>query len=959
MTYDIRTKTNLLTKSAESPTKYHCPVCNGNDLDINPDSGAYKCFVNECSSEAIRKAIDKLEGKPEQWVKSVRAASSKTYSYRGRNGENLAEVKRIDDGKGNKKIWQRYFCGEPKTWQNKKDAETARQIPIYKYKEIREAIANGQQIWVVEGEQPADDLWDLGIPATTTIGGSKGYGTYGDYSQDLIGARLVLCPDRDATGLKYMANFARDLADQIDGYYLAGEVEAWSKPSDGRDLSDDIELHATKESILAKVITVEQFNEITSSAKPQAAKESKKNKKESEGSSKFRSSIDHGLQIYKDGEEDGEGKWVKIGDHITAIAETDSVNGGERSLVLEFCDQEGEIRTIIFDKGYFFDDGGTSLKVLARDNYKLTNRKNREKLLDYLYTLGQGLPVVHLSNTTGWHGQTYVGAIKSYGSEDIRWKDITPPKGGSLPIVIGTSEGWINGVARPCHGNSRAMAAIGMGLAGCLVRPLMLESGGIHFWGGSGSGKTTLGKIACSVTGQSKLRQWRSTPNGIEMVFRMSNDNLMGMDELTKDMGRYLAEIIYMLNGESKNRSTRNLSLAAAGSWSVMLFSTGEISSIALLESVGDAVKAGQEVRFTDVPASPPGGFGCFETVHGQDPAAFTLGIERACLANSGVVLDAFLARVQTAMLDENWSHKQREIVEHLADKLTGDSKTPAIRRIARRFAVIKLALDLACDWGLIPWAAEDNLWAVNKLFDEWLNQRGGDGSIEIKRACENIAYLLTTNELGERFYTLPDNNGQKPRNQIGFRKVDSSGEPEELWVMPEVFQKEFCKGVNHTEVAKELNRLGLLFVGSDEKSTTQRKHKNKQSRYYVFPLPLKTGGAGGAGGADTSNTVREGDTGTRIAPLAAPLGSGAGGAEGLPHHRTTGTTTGSGADAIELNPLLERDTATAPPAPPQKRESPETDKENKKQQLDLNIPTSSIDSETTNPIGDIIYDRF
>jgi putative DNA primase/helicase len=110
---------------------------------------------------------------------------------------------------------------------------------------------------------------------------------------------------------------------------------------------------------------------------------------------------------------------------------------------------------------------------------------------------------------------------------------------------------------------------------------LDLESGGLHFWGDSGSGKTTIGKIACSVTGHSKLYQWRSTPNGMEAVFRASNDNLMPMDELTKDMGRYLAEIIYMVNGQGKNRMKRDTSLAGAGDWSLLLFSTGEISSIA------------------------------------------------------------------------------------------------------------------------------------------------------------------------------------------------------------------------------------------------------------------------------------------------------------------------------------------------------------------------------------------
>ena len=72
---------------------------------------------------------------------------------------------------------------------------------------------------------PRLPLWALDIPATTTIGGSGGYKTYGDYSNDLKSARLILAPDRDSSGLKYVANFQRDFAGQIEGYCLAGEIE--------------------------------------------------------------------------------------------------------------------------------------------------------------------------------------------------------------------------------------------------------------------------------------------------------------------------------------------------------------------------------------------------------------------------------------------------------------------------------------------------------------------------------------------------------------------------------------------------------------------------------------------------------------------------------------------------------------------------------------------------------------
>jgi len=95
-------------------------------------------------------------------------------------------------------------------WINGLTDETKKQVPIYRYPEIQDAIAEGLQIFWVEGEGVAESLWNLGIPATTTVGGSKGYRNYGNYKDDLKGADLVLCPDRDKLGIEYMQEVAKD-----------------------------------------------------------------------------------------------------------------------------------------------------------------------------------------------------------------------------------------------------------------------------------------------------------------------------------------------------------------------------------------------------------------------------------------------------------------------------------------------------------------------------------------------------------------------------------------------------------------------------------------------------------------------------------------------------------------------------------------------------------------------------
>jgi predicted P-loop ATPase len=202
----------------------------------------------------------------QEFKKKPRPIGTSYFEYPTRDGEKLARVVRIDYKDKDKDIKQQFWSGTSWIFKMPKDARSP--IPIYHYKENQDAIERGERIFIVEGESTADALWALGIPATTTIGGSGSYRNYGtNYSNDLKGARLLLAPDRDANGLKYIANFERDFADQIEGYYLAGSEGLWSKPSGGMDIGDDIVDHGyTKEQILEKVIIPAKYKELTTSS---------------------------------------------------------------------------------------------------------------------------------------------------------------------------------------------------------------------------------------------------------------------------------------------------------------------------------------------------------------------------------------------------------------------------------------------------------------------------------------------------------------------------------------------------------------------------------------------------------------------------------------------------------------------------------------------------------------------
>ncbi|NJL62271.1 MAG: hypothetical protein HC903_11085 [Methylacidiphilales bacterium] len=222
---------------------------------------------------------------PEKIEKAIRPKSKQEFIYRDRNGQPLVKVSRSDDGDGHRRFFQSHWDGA--NWQKGLTPEVRRQIPIYRYKEVQEAIALGKPIFFVEGEGVANCLWDLGLAATTTIGGSKGYRKYGDgFIADLDGAtELILCPDRDKPGLEYMDEAFKDFP-SAKWLYAPPNDFYWGQglpKSDGLDLKDWVNDGASVDMILAaieerRIVVDSLIQSLNLADAPQAEQARSKNK---------------------------------------------------------------------------------------------------------------------------------------------------------------------------------------------------------------------------------------------------------------------------------------------------------------------------------------------------------------------------------------------------------------------------------------------------------------------------------------------------------------------------------------------------------------------------------------------------------------------------------------------------------------------------------------------------------
>jgi putative DNA primase/helicase len=178
---------------------------------------------------------------PVQKKKAIRPAQTRYWEYPDRNGSPLVRVRRIDNGKNHKKdIKQQHWDKDKNDWvMGLGDVQRA-SIPIYRYGDVQKAIANGDYIFIVDGEQCADALWVLGLAATTCIGGA-GKWRITDTS-DLQGAKVVICPDRDSPGVEDAAKISQHFP-EAQWLYCYPDSWVWDNlpKSQGLDVKDWID----------------------------------------------------------------------------------------------------------------------------------------------------------------------------------------------------------------------------------------------------------------------------------------------------------------------------------------------------------------------------------------------------------------------------------------------------------------------------------------------------------------------------------------------------------------------------------------------------------------------------------------------------------------------------------------------------------------------------------------------
>jgi hypothetical protein len=550
----------------------------------------------------------------------------------------------------------------------------------------------------------------------------------------------------------------------------------------------------------------------------------------------FETSLEGGLiwVTFKASDDGGQRQVRKrVGDHIEAIGYVNSPTGDGAGVLVEFKTQRAGIGRLTIARRGLGGEATDAIGELMARGYGFTHS---QLLRPYLLSLGSDLELTEYTVTdrTGWTDNNFVLQHQTIGDPLVRFQDVEPPTNPDF-TVEGTLESWQRSVGEMAQGNSRLLLAAGAAFAAVLLKPLEIEPGGFHLFGTTSIGKSTALTVAISITGERQFASWNTTANGLESKAEAHNDLLLTLDEIQQATPKAVSEISYQVaNGLGKSRMAKTTAARKTKEWRTLVLSTGEKPIGDYLKEGDIRQKGGQETRIPDVPALPTdSAYGLFETIHNRPLAGdFAIEIKESGSQNRGTPLIAFLERLVLTQSDVAWVDRQQQRLKAIASKLTEGTSDSAVGRTARRFALVQLALELAMEWGILTGPPSQPEWAIGTCFGDWLEARGGDGSIEIKRACQRIEHLFVTEEHGDRIRRDDAGPDDRTRNLLAY-KVGL-----DFLVPPAVFQTEFIQGVDRDTLIKELQKRGWMAPPDSQGKNAHSRHLGAglaRTRCYVF----------------------------------------------------------------------------------------------------------------------------
>ena len=463
---------------------------------------------------------------------------------------------------------------------------------------------------------------------------------------------------------------------------------------------------------------------------------------------------------------------------IEVIAKTRDTSSGTWGRLLQWRDDDSELHTWSMPLALLQGDAREYRKELASQGLNITTNPKQRSYLD---TYIQNYPIHKRAlcvDRLGWHDEQYIlpdGAIGNDGKELIVYQSAHAIN--STIAQQGTLAQWRDELCKPLADQSRFVFSIACAFAGQLLELLGSDSGGFHLLGSSSMGKSLSLKVAASVWGKpdSYTKTWRSTDNALEGTASEHNDSFLPLDEISEGNPTILGNIIYMLgNGTGKGRSTTTGHNRIAKTWRIIFLSNGEKTVEQEMAQAGKKTNAGVEVRVAHIDADAGKGLKTFDSLVLADTGAEQADkIKELSHTYYGVAGMAWLEHITN----------DKAVTTATARALVSDFMShypqlaPQAHRVAKRFAIVAAAGEMATRADITGWQAGQATTAVMTCLDNWLDNYGRDGEHEQRQIIEHIKAFIEQHG-SSRFQPCYRNTRldfeERTPNRIGYRNMET-----------------------------------------------------------------------------------------------------------------------------------------------------------------------------------------
>ncbi|MBI0427158.1 DUF927 domain-containing protein [Psychrobacter sp. NG27] len=504
---------------------------------------------------------------------------------------------------------------------------------------------------------------------------------------------------------------------------------------------------------------------------------------------------------------------------IEIIAKTRDISSGTWGRLLQWRDDDNELHKWAMPLSLLQGDAREYRKELASQGLNITtNPKQRSYLDAYL----QDYPIYKRARCVdrlGWDGEQYIlpnGAIGGDGKELIVYQSANSIN--STLAQQGTLAQWRDELCRPLAEQSRFVFSIACAFAGQLLALLESDGGGFHLLGSSSMGKSLSLKLAASVWGNPDkyVKTWRSTDNALEGTASEHNDSFLPLDEMSECAPKIVGKAVYMLgNGQGKGRSTTTGHNRIAKEWRIIFLSNGEESLQNIMAQAGQKTNAGIEVRVAHIDADAGKGLKTFDSlVLAPTGSAQADTINELSHAYHGVAGIAWLEHITTDKAATTATAKQ--LVTDFVSKYS--DLAPQAHRVAKRFAIVAAAGEMATQADITGWQVGQATTAVTTCLDNWLDNYGRDGEHEQRQIIKHIQSFIEQHG-SSRFQACFQTTSTRPNfeertpNRVGYRNEDTG----DYYFSKETFNS-VCAPFSKRKVLQVLDEAGLLLSNQGDR---------------------------------------------------------------------------------------------------------------------------------------------